>query len=120
MALFHLLQSTYVKYWGYITEVLANIFPYKVKQKTFECCIYHSKVGTFEGLFKSRTFVYALSINRENFHDSSKIHENRKSFLLLNFYCLQYAYIMNELLAINCVNALRVPHTSNKIFPLHY
>ena len=61
MALFHLLQSTYVKYRGCITEVLANIFPYKVKQKTFECCIYHSKVGTFEGLFKSRTFVYALN-----------------------------------------------------------
>ena len=120
MALFHLLQSTFVKYWGCITKVLANIFPYKVKQKTFECCIYHSKVGTFEGLFKSRTFVYALSISRENFHDSSKIHENCESFLMLNFCCLQYACIMNELLAIDCGNASRVPHTSNKIFPLLY
>ena len=27
---------------------------------TFECCKKHSKVGTFEGLFESSTFVYAL------------------------------------------------------------
>ena len=27
---------------------------------TFECCNKHSKVGTFEGLFESSTFVYAL------------------------------------------------------------
>ena len=60
----------------------------------------------------------SMSISRENFHDSSKIHENCESFLLLNFCCLQYAYIMNKLLAIDCGNASPAPHTSNKIFPL--
>ena len=29
---------------------------------TLECCKKHSKVGTFEGLFESSTFVYALVI----------------------------------------------------------
>ena len=28
---------------------------------TFECCIYHSKVGTFEGLLESRTFIFACT-----------------------------------------------------------
>ena len=29
--------------------------------KTFECCVYHSKVGNFNGSFESRTFIYALT-----------------------------------------------------------
>ena len=38
-----------------------------------------------------------LSISSENFRDSSKIHENCESFLLLNFCCLRYNTIRHTL-----------------------
>ena len=45
-----------------ITKILHYVLLHYVRSEilTFECCKKPSKVGTFEGLFESSTFVYAL------------------------------------------------------------
>ena len=37
---------------------------------TFECYIYHLKVGTFKGSFESRTLIYALLLTRFTYNSS--------------------------------------------------
>ena len=39
--------------------------------------------------------IAELKIRQENFRNSSKIHENHKTFLLLNFCHLQHIYVYN-------------------------
>ena len=40
-----------------------------------------------------------LNIHQQNFHVSSKMHENCKTFLLLNFCCLRYTQIFMHTVA---------------------
>ena len=50
----------HIKDQDHTTKIFATVFPYMVKYECFECWVYHSKLGTFEGSFESSIFVYAL------------------------------------------------------------
>ena len=57
--LLQLPQNTHIKDQGYTTSYQHTSYG---NIKICECCIYHSKVRTFIGSFKSNTFIYVLEM----------------------------------------------------------
>ena len=77
-----------------------------VKQRTFKCCNYHS---TFEGLFESRTFIYALMHTCKHTHNYMHTHTCARTHTRTHAHTHTHAYTHTH--SYTCTHTRACAHT---------
>ena len=87
----------------------------------FECCKYYLKIGTFEGLFKSSTFAYALVCMYVCIRAQTNVVTFECSFVFVTFvsrfFVTKHLFIliMYKIMYKFCVKVPLMPQTVKKL-----